>query len=84
VTRAKMETVETVETEDDAEHTRRLAPTWRGGARGGRGAIRSGRAIRSCVAASPGEIWDVARALGTYRRRLPACNKRDDGARCRG
>ena len=29
VTRAKMETVETVETEDDAEHTRRLAPTWR-------------------------------------------------------
>ena len=47
-------------------------------------AIRSRRAIRSCVAASPGEIWDVARALGTYRRRLPACNKRDDGARCRG
>ena len=47
-------------------------------------AIRSRRAIRTCVAASPGEIWDVARALGTYRRRLPACNKRDDGARCRG
>jgi len=47
-------------------------------------AIRSRRAIRTCVAASPGEIWDVARALGTYRRRLSACNKRDGEARCRG